>query len=84
MKMLNATKWDYSTHKSNRERMRRELETRLLVREPDERTTFIEVQHYLDFKYGASSVDITLPNNTRATLVVGADGRVYFEVPING
>ena len=82
--MLNATKWDYPTHKPKRERTRREPENGLLLREPNERTTFIEVQHYLDFKYGASSVDITLPDNSRAKLVVGADGRVCFQVPIKG
>jgi hypothetical protein len=83
MKMLNATKWNHTTYRPNRKRTR-ELEKELLARKPNERTTFIEVQHYLDFKYGTSRIAITLPDKSTAKLVVGADGRVYFEVPING
>ena len=52
--------------------------------QPNEETTFIEVQQYLDFKYGASSVDITLPNEAMVKLVVGAGGRVYFQIPVAG
>jgi hypothetical protein len=83
MKMLDATKWDYPIHKPNRERSRRELDNGILVREPNERTTFIEVQQYLDFTYGASSVVIKLPDESTVKLVVGADGRVFFQVPFD-
>jgi hypothetical protein len=82
--MLNATKWNHPTRKPNGGPSRREPDNGLLARTPSERITYIEVQQYLDFKYGASSLDITLPNKTRARLVVGADGRVYFQVPISG
>jgi hypothetical protein len=82
--MSNATKWNHRTPEPNGGPSHREPGNGLLARTPNERTTYIEVQQYLDFKYGASSVDITLPNKTRAKLVVGADGGVYFQVPSSG
>ena len=81
--MLNATTREYPTHKPYQDRTRRNQENGRLAQNPDQPTTFIEVQQYLDFTYGASSVDITLPNNARARLVVAANGRVYLQVPVN-
>lgn len=82
--MLNATKWEYPVYKTQRDRTRREPQNGRQVHESHEKTTCIEVQHYLDFKYGTNSVDITLPDNSTIKLVVGADGRVFFQVPLNG
>lgn len=82
--MLNTTKWEVLTHQPKWEQAHREPGNGQLARALDEETTFIEVQHYLDFKYGANSVDITLPGDVRARLVVGAEGRVYFQVLANG
>ena len=79
--MLNVTKLDYSAHQRNRDYTRRARNNGRVARQANEATTCIEVQHYLDFKFGASSVDITFPDNSTATLAVGADGRVYVQVP---
>jgi hypothetical protein len=81
--MLTTAQWEHLTHELSRERTYRESEEEVLVRAPNEKTAFIDVQYYLDFKYGADRITVTLPDKSRANLMIRADGRAYFEVQVN-
>jgi hypothetical protein len=50
------------------------------TQEANPSTVIIEAQRYLDFKYGKTTIDITLPDGATATLLIGNHGQAFFRL----
>ena len=48
--------------------------------EANPETVLIAAQHYLDFKYGKMEIAVKLPDDTIATLIIGNQGKAFFQV----